>query len=683
MRIITSLLLSIATALPISAQTDADTRWTTPDIHVEGNHLVDATGKQVMLHGIMDTPSPYFCGYRFTDGHWIDVYNQGDAYISKCITYFNNLFNATAGTKRVDTDSWCNVFRLHLDPCWTDNPTKNASGFTTTNGKTYDPNGNEVSGEADIQHFDRDRLQKYLDKLYIPIAQKAQAHGMYVIMRPPGVCPNTIKVGDYYQKFLIDVWDIVTKNQTVLDNSGWLSIELANEPINIRTSSGGTSVYAKRDFFQPIVDKIRANGFKGIIWIPGEIWQQDYKSYANYPIKDKKIEGYEDEQFGYAVHWYPGWYSTSDTSYDKKRSLNAFLGSVPVAKTKPIMITEVDWSPEDPTGQGHTNESGQWVVPNCGTWATGTTSKFGEAFKYVIDYLGNCGMTLTHTHDYLDIDYYLNNGKARPAFYTKLNNNPWEACSGACWQWYKEWAHEVHQARDWNASIKYKFDEANELKDMAANLNGKTLAFSDETAKNIWYVNENMDGPQDVKQGTLEDLGTQNYTYLKFTKVTSPGCSTTGNLYLIQFADEMGSNYNLWGAGGYFNAQPSGNTLFALNKSTDKYTYGTDANYGALWKITYEEGHGYVFQNVCRLEKGVSSYVYPTASTPQSEKGYVRLFSKITEVLPTEIKNVIDNDKNAEVIGIFDMSGRKMQSLQKGINIIRYSNGLSKKIIRK
>lgn len=625
---ILSALLAIPATMLCSNALAAE--WgTTPDIHVEGNHLVNTDGEQVMLHGIMDTPSPYFCGYRFTDGHWIDVYNQGDQYINKCIDYFNTLFTAATDTEQ---GSWCNVFRLHLDPCWTDNPNVNAQGFTESNGKTYDPNGTEVSGEANTRHFDLYRLGKYLKDLYLPIANKAKEHGMYVIMRPPGVCPKTIKVGDYYQEYLKRVWKKVTQNADVLAASGWLSIELANEPVDILDANGqnkntGTTM---RDFFQPIVDVIRENGFTGIIWVPGGVWQQEYKSYAHYPVTDPL------DNFGYGVHWYPGWYNTSDTQYNNTTSLNAFLSSVPVAKTHPIMITEVDWSPEDPTGQGHYNESGQWVVPNCGTWATGSTSKFGKAYKYVIDYLGNCGMTLTHTHDYMDIDYYLSTGILRPAFSTKLPDNAWEACSGACFQWYKEYSEKEIKAHEWEIGNKC-LDDSKEVTIAAADLNGKVLANSDIDKACLLYVNDQTAGPQDAKVGSVKDGEDNGYVFFKFKKVTNASTSISGNLYTVQFSLSNGQNYNLWGGGGYLNFQPNnGSIIFALGLNNQ---YGTDAKNHALWKIDYEEGKGYTFQNVGRLENNQPAYLNPSASSPQSSKCYVRLFSEFSTT-STGIDNI-------------------------------------------
>lgn len=617
----------------------------TPRLTVVGNHLEDPDGNQVMLHGVMDTPSPYFSGYRFTDGNWINVYNDGDRYINKCKDYFDKLFTAVTDTTQ---GSYCNVFRLHLDPCWTDNPNLKNAGFTEKGGKVYDPNGTEVSGEASTYHFSKNRLKTYLEKLYLPLAKLAKAHGMYVIMRPPGVCPSTIKVGDYYQEYLTTVWDIVSSWPEVKTNSDWLSIELANEPVGVKNANGQDTQDALHDFFQPIVDKIRANGFDGIIWVPGKTWQQDYKGYKKYPITGENI--------GYAVHFYPGWFSTSDAQHDPATSIKAFLNSVPVVKTNPIMITEVDWSPEDPNGTGHYNESGQWVVPNCGTWATGSTSKFGEGYKAVLDYFGNIGMTLTHTHDYIDIDQYLKNGQLLPAFHDKLTDNAYEACSGGCFTWYPEYAKAKHEARtdfsDYEASTNKQFtlDAADELIDQNVELDGKTLLITDEEASAIWYVNSENESPQNVSCGTLSDISNNPYCYLKFTKITGAKCKTQGNLFTAQLADKNGNCYQLWGSKGYLNTPPGAWCLFALGLGDN---YGQDAEYCGLWKIDYEEGKGYTMVNVGLLEAGQNGpYVSPEFGTPQADKQYVRLFTKATILGIAEIEtDAIDNTFTFDLFG--------------------------------
>lgn len=393
-----------------------------PSLHVEGKWLVDTYGNHVVLHGCMDTPSMWFNGNRWGGG-----YNDTGA--KNCMAYFEKLYTGLQAAN-------CDVFRLHLDPAWTNDGSVNAAGFTTVSGdKSKDPLGQEVSGEANIHHFSEARLKHFMEVLYVPLMKMAMAHGMYVVVRPPGVCPGEIRVDSYYQKYLLTVWDIVSKDKTIQNFSGQISLELANEPIGVKNANGSESDATLHDFFQPIVDKIRENGFKGIIWIPGSGYQSNYRGYKKYPIKGDNI--------GYAVHDYPGWYNCSDEKVDrdgltksKQDNLNSFLDAVPVVKTNPVIITEVDWSPlKEPKEIDHYNEMGQPTYKNLGTWATASTSKWGLCFKNLLDYCGNMSMTLTHPHDYIDLDKLMQDPKHPvPAF-----NGNTEACSGACWEWYADY----------------------------------------------------------------------------------------------------------------------------------------------------------------------------------------------------------------------------------------------------
>ena len=371
-------------------------------LHVNGNQLNDQYGNKVVLHGVMDTPSPYFnrnrWGYTCTDNN-----------VQPCINYYDKVFGALQNPAK---GTYCNIFRLHLEPGWTNDPSKQSTGSET--------------GEANISRFSSARLQKYLDMLYWPLAQKALNHGMYVVMRPPGVCPKELKVGDYYQQYLKTVWDIVSKNSNVKSHAGVVSIELANEPVHIKNQWGQTSATAMRDYFQPIIDVIRQNGFTGIIWVPGMGYQSQYQDYAQYPVNDSN--------YGYAVHVYPGWYGASDTSYDHQTFIRNFKNQVPVVTSKPILVSEIDWSPEQP-GSGKYNEFGQWVASNYGTWGTASTSKWGNAWKAVMDYYGNISMTLTSIDDYLDVDAFLQSGTVKAAF-----NENVECCAKACFYWYYEYS---------------------------------------------------------------------------------------------------------------------------------------------------------------------------------------------------------------------------------------------------
>ena len=418
-----------------------------PTLHVEGRWLVDKHGNQVVLHGVMDTPNMYFNGWRW-GSPWTDGTNYNDAGISKCLPYFEKLFSAMEQTK-------CDVFRLHMDPAWTNDGSIFATGFTKTtkDGKevTIDPNGQEVDGEANISQFSETLYRHYLPILYLKLAEKAMSHGLYVVVRPPGVCPKNLKVGDYYNQYLMKVWDIFSQNEYVKEHAGQISIELANEPVSVKNASNQDDTKALHDYFQPIVNKIRSNGFTGIIWVPGSGYQSNYRSYKTNPITGDNI--------GYAVHDYPGWYNSSDDNPDPNIKIESFHDAVPVVDTNPIFITEVDWSPiKEPKELDHYNEMGQPVYKNLGTWATGSTSLWGHAYKTMLDYFQNISMTLTHPHDFLDLDALYNQNIIKPAF----DSNP-EACAKACMDWYAvyynvNWPHADDEAETGDAYTLQKIE---------------------------------------------------------------------------------------------------------------------------------------------------------------------------------------------------------------------------------
>lgn len=218
------LLISLAMAMLSMAGLAADNL---PALRVQGKNLVDANGKTVVLHGVMDTPNRYFNGNRWGTGG----YNPSD--ITPCLNYFEKMFTAITDKEQ---GAYCTVFRLHMDPCWT--------------------NYNAPAGthENNIQYFDETRYKTFLSRLYVKLVEKALAHGLYVIVRPPGVCPQNIKVGDEYQAYLKKVWNLFASNATIQKNAGQVSIELANEPINVLLADGSQSDKALHDFFQPVVE---------------------------------------------------------------------------------------------------------------------------------------------------------------------------------------------------------------------------------------------------------------------------------------------------------------------------------------------------------------------------------------------------------------------------------------------
>lgn len=411
----------VSAALLGSVILNADGMGCTPDLHVEGKYFKDPQGNIVNLHGVMDTPSMWFNSNRWTS--W-DLGGYVEAACPRAQAYFTKIFDAVTDTAQ---GAYCDIFRLHMEPSWL-----RKDGVTS-------------SGEADLATtYDRNKVKTYLDKLFLPIAEDANAHGMYVIMRPPGVCPSSIQVGDDYQKYLLDVWDIVSSNETVKSHAGWLMLELANEPVQVKDANGNRPTDgtwgpangpAKTDFFQPIINKIRANGFTGIILVPGEGYQSSYQSYATYPISD--------DNYGFAIHVYSGWYNQSDNNCSASSFITNMKSQVPQVDSKPIVITECDWSPGE---TDNTNYDGSSTGSNYGTWATAHTSTWGNALHDMMDHFGNFSITLTSTDVYVDMDTYISTGKVQPAFMDKAQ--PAEASGVACFKWFKEWGQEDNPACD-------------------------------------------------------------------------------------------------------------------------------------------------------------------------------------------------------------------------------------------
>lgn len=176
-------------------------------LHVEGPFLVNAEGKRVNLHGFAQTFSPWF---NEQGTKWTNYDVKG------CLDYNKGIIDGILNA------GWKMTFvRQHMDPYWSNE---------VPAGVYYVP-------ESDIQYFKFDRFKKYLDEVFVPMAEYAISKGLYVVMRPPGVCPEKISIGDAYQQYLIKVWDYVAQHPK-LKNNGAVIFELANEPVGIYYNNG-------------------------------------------------------------------------------------------------------------------------------------------------------------------------------------------------------------------------------------------------------------------------------------------------------------------------------------------------------------------------------------------------------------------------------------------------------------
>ncbi len=376
------------TVIGMNAQAFAWEGMPMPPLHVEGRYLKDSSGHIVKLHGFAQTFSPWF-NEQGTQWNNYDV--QG------CLNYNKSIIDKilAAGWK-------VNFVRHHMDPYWSNTP-----GCTPAYHEAHNC-------------FNETRFRQYLDEVFVPMAEYAISKGLYVVMRPPGVSPEKISVGDDYHQYLIKVWGIVSRHPK-LKNNPYIMFELANEPIQILGTDGtygnGTQGHFDnlKTFFQTIVDTIRVNA-GNILWIPGLGYQSLYAGFSNNPI--------EGENIGYAVHVYPGWFNSGSGYEAFKNAWDRQVG--PVANFAPVVVTEMDWAPE--------SYNMSW-----GKGVTGTAGGegFGANFKKIMDDCGNVSWLL-FTEPHLLAQSGDNNAPANvKAFLT----DP-EACPWPIYHWYLEYADE-------------------------------------------------------------------------------------------------------------------------------------------------------------------------------------------------------------------------------------------------
>jgi prepilin-type processing-associated H-X9-DG protein len=359
-----------------------------PKLQVEGRYLKDSHGHIVNLHGFAQTYSPWF---NEENSKW------GNYNVSACLAYNKGIIDKilAAGWKM-------NFIRLHMDPYWSNTP-----GCTPKYHEAHNC-------------FNETRFRKYLDEVFIPMAEYAISKGLYVVMRPPGVSPEKIAIGDDYHQYLTKVWGIVAKHPKLMNDSN-IMFELANEPIDILGSDGtygaGTQGHFDnlKTFFQTMVDVIRTSA-DNILWIPGLGYQSLYAGYATNPI--------EGENIGYAVHVYPGWFNSGNGYEAFQRGWNNQVQ--PVADFAPVIVTEMDWAPER-----HAKSWGKAITGTAGG------DGFGANFQKIADDCGNVSWLL-FTSPHLLAQYGNPNA---PADVVDFLTDP-EACPTPIHKWYQDYANE-------------------------------------------------------------------------------------------------------------------------------------------------------------------------------------------------------------------------------------------------
>lgn len=524
------------------------------ELNVVGRYLMDAQGNIVNLHGFGQTYSPFF-----NDGAW----NNYD--VNACLRHNQSMIDGllSAGWRM-------NFVRMHMDPYWSDDTSKESVRYE----------GHE--------RFSETRFKKYLDEVFVPMVEYANNKGLYVVMRPPGVSPERIAVNDDYQRFLIKVWGIVSSHKNI-KNNGKVMFELANEPIHILGPDGtyagnGDGHFQKmRDYFQAIINTIRENGARNIIWVPGLGYQSQYAGYATHRFTGENI--------GFAIHVYPGWYN-SDAEEEPKENIEGSISGggyegfqrgwdaqiKPVADYAPIMVTEMDWAPRK-----YDSSWGKSITGVAGG------KGFGANFKYIADNSGNVSWMIFTSQELL---VNFKDVPGTPGNYTFLNDP--EACPWPVYHWFKEYAGETIpegelaslEILDVNESLDIRMGDSKSLIINAVYADGSVKAVTD---KAVFEVAD--EGVASIQNGKLiavkEGQTTLTVSYTSQADVTKTVSVAVNVITPFPLTASM-FNPSIWETGSF---DEETRTLITGQYGFGGWQYAEGLDLSGFSKITVELGN--------------------------------------------------------------------------------------------
>ncbi len=200
------LLISLAMAMLSMAGLAADNL---PALRVQGKNLVDANGKTVVLHGVMDTPNRYFNGWRWQQ--WKATYVERHYTLSQLFRQACLPPSLTRSRELIAPSSVCTW--IHAGP--------------TVIRLEGDKRGRYPAFQHETRYQDYSPANSMS-----PLVENAIAHGLYVIVRPPAYAHKTSGWEMNISAYLKKVWKLFASNDYHPEEFGQVSsIELANEPI--------------------------------------------------------------------------------------------------------------------------------------------------------------------------------------------------------------------------------------------------------------------------------------------------------------------------------------------------------------------------------------------------------------------------------------------------------------------
>ncbi len=335
----------------------------TPQLHVEGNELVDPSGNKVLLHGWMQPTASWFNG----QGRWYSDPNDWEDpnNVAGFLNYMKDaatLMSDTTPRYSRDHGWYCSFVRVNTDAI---------GGWTSE------------SGLVNSNQFDA-----WISNFLVPYAEHLSSRGLYLVLSATGPINTpdngTRNAGVVEQERLCTFWHRVA-NAPGVKNADNIMFELMNEPVDIESSPGNGDwgnhedkyFEAFTNWMQPVIDTIRSTGANNVIWVPTLEWQGTPYQWDLYPFTGSNI--------GIACHFYPSYGGVFDDAAAVQNLWDSQYK--PAADRWPMIITEMFWTPmpDDP-----------------GNLVNGSTDGFGNAIKNAIDNQGNVSYLVGFLGDLLD-----------------------------------------------------------------------------------------------------------------------------------------------------------------------------------------------------------------------------------------------------------------------------------------
>ena len=321
-------------------------------LHVSGNQLVNPSGQPVVLSGWFQPTAPFWT-YQGSN-YYLNL--NGNNEHAAVLAFLKDITDTVTDTspRYGSSHGWyMNFVRTCIDV--------------------------DYLGDVAAGTYNFAGLQTYTQDILIPYINYARTKGVYVTIDlnftfTDGQCTTP----ENLEKFK-EIWGYLA-SQPEIKSADNVMFELINEPVcsyaNGHWGARDWDDYADhwnalKDFQNSIIQTIRNTGADNVIWCAGLGWDQHYDLAAQYPITDPL------NNYGYAVHWYPGYGANDDM--DKLQQIWDDT-IAPCAAAYPICITETVWF--------------KYLEgdPEYGHLFDGTNAGFGKNTKKIFTAAGNVSM---------------------------------------------------------------------------------------------------------------------------------------------------------------------------------------------------------------------------------------------------------------------------------------------------